>query len=1103
MDQPFARNERERLLRLARQALLDTPSAADFDRIVAAAAELCQAPLVSIAAFDSDQVWLKAGRGLPEGVAIPTGAIPPLLQQSRAALFVEDVAADTRFLADPMLHIGGSMRAFAALPLTDPEIGVLGCLFLADVAPRSWPAPQREMLSLLAGATADKLALRRRALTATDIESGLIESMGKAAGDGILLVAPNGDWLAKNPEFLQSWGISDDSGQIRSSERALGEVESKVEDGENFAARVRRCHENPHIVIRDEVRLKDGRTLQRITAPVQFGSGLPGARLWITRDITPARRTEAALRESETRLRAMIDGTPDCVMLIGADGAVLHLNRAGLDMLELEPGEEIPNLFEFIAEHVRPDFIDLHRQVLQGNPGTLEHLVVSRGGARRPVLTRSVPVRDDAGGVYAHLSFTRDLTHDKAAESALRSREEQLLMITRNVPAYIAQYDAQCICQFANDPYAELFGARVLDILGKPVSEILGPAIFPGINDYIQRVLQGETVTYERVQPQPERRTYLEVSLVPDFGPAGDVRSFYVMATDITRHKKAALALSASESRYMLVAEGAADGIWDGNPITQALYVSPRLIAILGYPTEFSIPDADYWLGLVHPDDRKDYSAAVAAHLKRETDHLEVEFRIRHCDGSWRWIFLRGLAVWDECGVAQRMAGSLNDVTDRKLTEARVQFLAHHDALTGLPNRVLLMDRLNHAIAAARRHGGCLAVIFLDLDRFKNVNDTLGHLTGDQMLRDVAARLQSCLREDDTVARQGGDEFIVLLENLEDVAEADRVAQKIISIFVTPFNTAGQELYLGTSMGISIYPHDGHDAETLLRHADTAMYSAKDCGRNDFRFYAREMNTVVQQRMELERHLRTAVEREELKLVYQPLVDFSTGCIVGAEALLRWNHKDLGAVSPARFIPIAESTGLIQPIGAWVLAEACRQARHWRDLGYMGLRVAVNVSAPQLLRGNLKSVLAQILSAPGVDARLLTLELTESVIIENADEAAATLRDIAQTGIQLAIDDFGTGYSSLSYLRRFPFHKLKIDRSFVQDVTTDRNDAAIVAAIIAMSHSLGLRTVAEGVETAGQLAFLRGQGCDEAQGYFLGVPMAPADFLALLASKAQ
>ncbi|MBL8481381.1 MAG: EAL domain-containing protein, partial [Rhodocyclaceae bacterium] len=614
---------------------------------------------------------------------------------------------------------------------------------------------------------------------------------------------------------------------------------------------------------------------------------------------------------------------------------------------------------------------------------------------------------------------------------------------------------------------------------------------------------QGEAVTYERVQPHADQRIFLEITLVPDFDAGGAVASFYVMATDITRHKLAALALSASEQRYMLVCEGAADGIWDWNPVTKALYVSPRLISILGYPPEFTIPDTNLWLDLVHPDDLEYYNAAVAAHLKRETDHLEVEFRIRHADGGWRWIYSRGLAVWDDCGVAQRMAGSLNDITDRKLTEARVQFLAHHDALTGLPNRVLLMDRLNHAIAAARRHGGCIAVIFLDLDRFKNVNDTLGHLAGDQMLREVASRLQGCLREDDTVARQGGDEFIVLLENLQDVAEADRVAQKLISIFVTPFPIGDQELYLGTSMGISLYPHDGHDAETLLRHADTAMYHAKDSGRNDFRFYAREMNTVVQQRMELERHLRTAVEREELKLVYQPIVDFSTGSIVGAEALLRWNHKDLGAVSPARFIPIAESTGLIQPIGAWVLAEACRQARQWRELGYMGLRVAVNVSAPQLLRGNLKSVLAQILSAPGVDARLLTLELTESVIIENADEAAATLRDIAQTGIQLAIDDFGTGYSSLSYLRRFPFHKLKIDRSFVQDVTTDRNDAAIVAAIIAMSHSLGLRTVAEGVETAGQLTFLRGQGCDEAQGYFLGVPMSPADFLALLAAKAQ
>ena len=413
--------------------------------------------------------------------------------------------------------------------------------------------------------------------------------------------------------------------------------------------------------------------------------------------------------------------------------------------------------------------------------------------------------------------------------------------------------------------------------------------------------------------------------------------------------------------------------------------------------------------------------------------------------------------------LARVNAGLQGEVAERRLADQRVVHMAHHDALTGLPNRTLFADRVGQAIARAHRRSGKLAVLFLDLDRFKNVNDSLGHGIGDLLLTAVAKRLTNCLRDEDTAARLGGDEFIISLPDIADDGEAARVAGRILAELAKPFTIADHQLHADGSIGIALYPTDGDTAETLMRNADTAMYHAKESGRANFQFFSAQMTERVSLRLSTETDLRRALEQGEFTLHYQPLIDLAAGCISGAEALLRWPQSDHRLMSPAEFIPIAEDTGLIIPLGEWVLLEACAQAQAWQTR-HPGLRIAVNLSARQFRQKDLIGMIERVLGETGLAPALLELELTESILMHHAEETVAILTRLDEMGVHLAIDDFGTGYSSLSYLKRFPIHSLKIDRSFVRDISSDPDDAAIVTAIVAMARSLNLSVTAEGVE---------------------------------------
>ena len=563
------------------------------------------------------------------------------------------------------------------------------------------------------------------------------------------------------------------------------------------------------------------------------------------------------------------------------------------------------------------------------------------------------------------------------------------------------------------------------------------------------------------------------------------------------RAARIAQELRRNQERLLLSQQIAGLGYWEWDLQSDQWDLSPEARAVLGFPAGEAV-DYRSFLDRVHSEERQ----VVDLALKESFDgprEFNLEHRILWPDGQVRHVHAQARVVRDSEGQATRVNGTLHDVSDRLQTEARLRenqahlnYLAYHDALTGLPNRLLFQDRFDHAIARSRRLSHQVAILFLDLDQFKKVNDSLGHEVGDQLLREVAERLRGCAREADTLARLGGDEFVLLLEEVESMSAARAAAKKIIKRLLPTFRVGGFELYTTASIGIAFFPDNGSSVEELMKCADVAMYRAKERGRNNFQFYTPDMNARAQEMLLLEAGLHQALERGELEIYYQPQLEMESGEFIGTEALLRWNHPTRGLVLPAEFLPLAEETGLILAMSDWVLHTACRQNRRWQEAGYPPMPVAVNITPRMFQQAGLVRMVSRALAASGLEPRYLELEVTESMIMDNVEAAIETMSELSRMGISLAIDDFGTGYSSLSCLRRLPINKLKIDRIFVGDLTNNKNDAAIAASVIALADSMNFGVIAEGVETEGQLRFLQDRGCRHAQGFFFARPLPVA-----------
>jgi diguanylate cyclase (GGDEF)-like protein/PAS domain S-box-containing protein len=621
------------------------------------------------------------------------------------------------------------------------------------------------------------------------------------------------------------------------------------------------------------------------------------------------------------------------------------------------------------------------------------------------------------------------------------------------------------------------------------------------LNKFHEHILTTPAVVLTRAQNEPLGMRALQLGaldyLIKD---RMDVDALLCSLLSAAKCGKTERALRESEARYRLLLESVTDYVYtvhieNGRAATSSH--GPGCVAVTGYTSDEYAADPFLWYRMIHEEDRQAVIEQAAAVLSGKGAH-SLEHRIIHKDGRIRWIKNTPVPHVDQQGRLVAYDGLVSDITDRKEAERKLKHVAYYDALTNLPNRELFSDRLRQAITQARRHKRMFAVMSLDLDRFKGINDTLGHNVGDILLQNVSERLVNSVREGDTIARLGGDEFIILFPDMAQASDASLVAQKIHNALLKGFLLDDQEIFVTTSVGISLYPSDGTDVDTLIKNADVAMYQAKRQGRNNYQFYAPSMNAEALGKLKLENKLRKALERREFVLHYQPLVELSTGRITGAEALVRWQHPGRGLLSPLEFIPMAEETGLIIPIGEWILENVCRQGKKWDEAGLSPLRLTVNLSMRQFMHNAVMKTVLDALEKSDLDPRRLVLELTESIVMQNAEQTIATLHELKSTGIQISLDDFGTGYSSLSYLKNLPLNNLKLDRSFVSDLAKGTKNEAISKAIIGLAHSLDLKVIAEGVETFDQLELLRSLECDEGQGFLFSRPAPEEEMTRLM-----
>lgn len=834
-------------------------------------------------------------------------------------------------------------------------------------------------------------------------------------------------------------------------------------------------------------------------SPVRSEEGKIAGVIGLAWDITERERARRALEASERRFRTLIERSSDGIAILDSGGVVTYsgpsIERILGYTVEEFVGMNVGDLFH--PDDLKPCARLMEELLIRpGDSVSAQFRLRHKSGEWRWIesICTNLLHEPDIGGIVINY---RDISERKTAEDALRQSEARFRAVFQDAAIGIAVVDSEGHPIESNPALQEMLGYSGEELRRMTFAEFTHPEDVAGDLDLFREVLDRKRDSYQ-VEKRYIRKDQsvvwgrLTASAVRDVD--GRMLFGVGMVEDITERKKTEEALRESEERYRDLFENANDIVFTHNFGGRFLSVNRVTESVTGYTREELLslnvatllaPEyhrvaAEYLKKIYEGEEVRPYEIEIIAKDGKRIP-LEVSERILYKDG--RPVLVQGIA---------------RDIRERKRAEEAIRRLAFHDSLTGLPNRMLFEDRLRMALSRAQRKKSMLGIMFLDLDRFKVVNDTLGHSEGDRLLQAVASDLTNLVREGDTVARVGGDEFTVLLSEINSVSDAVQVAERILQTLKQPRFLGGHEFRVTTSIGVTVYPDDGADAETLLRNADTAMYRAKERGRDNYQRYTRSMNADVLDRLALETDLRHALEREEIAVWYQPIVDIGSDTIVGVEALVRWPHPEQGTVLPDKFIAFAEEAGLIIPLGKSVLRKACNQVSHWNRLAPQPVRVAVNISARQLQEDNLVKVVSQLLREAELDPSLLQLEITEGAVMNHLEATVQRLDKLRQMGIQIAVDDFGTGYSSLSYLKRFPIDAVKIDRSFVRDIATDPNDAAIVTTVITMAQNLGLKVIAEGVETKEQLDFLRRAGCDEFQGYLFARPMRPGAFERLL-----
>ena len=850
-------------------------------------------------------------------------------------------------------------------------------------------------------------------------------------------------------------------------------------------------------------------------------AGLLSVAFALTLGFLYLRRTAKKLRQSESRFRTLVEGSLQGI-LVHRGWLPLFANQALLRMFGFDPGGAAcgeQSLDPYIFPHEQEKVQRYLRERMEGGEGpeTFRFQGLRRDG--EPIRLEGRSVRVDWGGEPAVLTTLVDVTEQHRAEEALRQAHANLQDIINFLPDATLVIDKRKQTVAWNRAMEELTGVSREEVLGTrdyalPFYGKHRPLLIDLLDRseqeirrfYPQAERRGELLVAETYRVPAGKRSgaYSWLMAAPLFDRRGNIAGAIETVRDITAHRQAEQGLAAERSFLQAVIDGVTDPILVIGLDYRVLLMNQ---AAGEHPEQPAGGEPLYCYRLSHGLDGPctgDRHLCPLREVRRSGQ--PVTLLHEHCatDGSRRTVEVKASPLWDAEGRLSGVVEASRDITERLLVEARLrenedrlQYLVHHDALTDLPNRALFHDRLHHAMARARRSDHQLALLFMDLDRFKTINDSLGHPCGDRVLCEVARRLSGGIRESDTVARLGGDEFVILLEQVSDIPQAIQAAQKILALMATPLSAEGQELFLSASLGIGLFPADSEDAEGLMKCADAAMYRAKEVGGNTYQFYTPDLNARARDLLTLETSLRRAMDQQELIVHYQPQLDFATGRFIGAEALVRWQHPRRGMVPPGDFIPLAEENGLIVPIGEFVLRTACAQARAWQQAG-TPLRVGVNISPRQFRQADLPAMVAGVLAEAGLEPRLLELEITESLIMRDVQAAVATMQELSRMGVQLAIDDFGSGYSSLSYLQSFPLSRLKIDRSFVRDVSEGRREQAITASIVALAHNLEMEVIAEGVETDAQFHFLQRIGCDQGQGYLFARPLPAGEISALL-----
>ncbi len=866
------------------------------------------------------------------------------------------------------------------------------------------------------------------------------------------------------------------------------------------------------------------------TLAAQSAAGLPLQPLPITRQdevgelfggfnrllLTLGQREEA-LKESEENLAVTLHSIGDAVIATDTVGRVTRMNpmaeRLCGWMLADALGRPLSEVFRLFNADTREPGVNPVQSVLAHGQvvGLANHTVLlAKDGQEYRIADSAAPIRNAAGEIVGVVLVFSDITKKYRSEEALRDSEERFRNLYEQAPLAYQSLDAAGNILQVNNAWLKLFGFTHDEAIGRFIGDFLDECSLKTLGREFPQFLSRGKVDGPvfDIRRKDGSTRLVEINGRIGYDSEGNFRQTHCILTDITERKKAEAALLESEERWKFALEGAGEGVWDWNIQTGDALYSRRWKEMLGFAENEIGNNSSEWSSRVHPEDMPKVMVAIQAHIDGKTRSAAIEFRMLCKDGTWLWTLGRGMVVSRNAnGKPLRLVGTNADISERKATADKIERLAFYDPLTDLPNRRLLLDRLEQALASSTRHNRHGALMLLDMDDFKTLNDTLGHDVGDQFLVEVASRLQAAVREGDTVARHGGDEFVVILEDLSEdalaVTQAESVAVKILHVVSQPYlldltlradlkNTLSY--HCTSSIGITLFRGHSLSADELMRRADTAMYQAKAGGRNSLRFFDPEMQAVVAARATLDSDLREAVREGQFCLCYQPQVD-SAGNRTGAEVLVRWQHPRRGIVPPVEFIPQAEATGLIIPLGHWVLETACAQLVAWEALPKMcHLTVAVNVSARQFRHGDFVDQVLAMIDSTGVNPQKLKLELTESLLLDDVEDTISKMTVLKARGVGFSLDDFGTGYSSLSYLKRLPLDQLKIDQSFVRDVLTDPNDAAIARTIVALAQSMGLAVIAEGVETEAQREFLAANGCTAYQGFLFGRPMPQEEF---------